>query len=222
MSERGIRHIRTAFYNPQVNGGVERMNQTLKNGIRAHLAEGFQFSEALLQTLLHYRVTQHTTTDSLPALLMLGHELPLLLDHLRVPAHLTSQGVQQEAAGQLHDRVSARQQTTKQRFDRSHRAKHPDFPILDWVFSLRNKRLTPFTLCDHAPLLSPSNPDSCGSNRTVDEKYGARNHHFICYVLFFIGGVGEHSPPEPAGKEEEGTIKTIKLHILNSPNLTLI
>ena len=45
---------RTAFYNPQVNGGVERMNPTLKNGIRAHLAEGFQFSAELLRTLLHY------------------------------------------------------------------------------------------------------------------------------------------------------------------------
>ena len=133
LSERGIRHIRTAFYNPQANGGVERMNQTLKNGIRAHLAEGFQFSAALLRTLLHYRAAKHTTTDSSPALLMLGRELSLPLDRLRVPAHLTSQGAQRETTDQLRDRVSARQQATKQRFDRSHRAKHPAFTILDWV-----------------------------------------------------------------------------------------
>ena len=92
LSEWRIRHIRTAFYNPQANGGVERMNPTLKNGIRAHLAEGFQFSAELLRTLLHYRATRHTTTDSSPALLMLGRELSLPLDRLRVPAHLTSQG----------------------------------------------------------------------------------------------------------------------------------
>ena len=109
------------------------MNQTLKNGIRAHLAEGFQFSAALLWTLLHYRAAKHTTTDSSPALLMLGRELSLPLDRLRVPAHLTSQGAQRETTDQLRDRVSARQQATKQRFDRSHRAKHPAFTILDWV-----------------------------------------------------------------------------------------
>ena len=109
------------------------MNQTLKNGIRAHLAEGFQFSAALLRTLLHYRAAKHTTTDSSPALLMLGRELSLPLDRLRVPAHLTSHGAQRETTDQLRDRVSARQQATKQRFDRSHRAKHPAFTILDWV-----------------------------------------------------------------------------------------
>ena len=92
LSEWRIRHIRTAFYNPQANGGVERMNKTLKNGIRGHIAEGFQFSAVLLRTLLHYRATRHTTTDSSPALLMLGRELSLPLDRLRVPAHLTSQG----------------------------------------------------------------------------------------------------------------------------------
>ena len=39
----------------------------------------------------------------------------------------------------------------------------------------------------------------------------------ILFVLSFIGGVGEHSPPEPAGEEEERTLATlamaIKLHI---------
>ena len=96
-----------AFYNPQANGGVERMNQTLKNGIRAHLAEGFQFSAALLRTLPHYRATRHSTTDSSPALLMLERELSLPLDCLHVPGHLASQGAQWETAGQLCDRVSA-------------------------------------------------------------------------------------------------------------------
>ena len=50
------------------------------------------------------------------------------------------------------------------------------------VSGLRNKPLTPFSLRDHAPILSPSNPDSCGSNWTVEEKYGARNHRCICLL----------------------------------------
>ncbi|XP_042560138.1 interferon-inducible GTPase 5-like [Clupea harengus] len=64
---------------------------------------------------------------------MLERDLSLPLDRLRVPAHLTSQGAQRETTDQLRDRVSARQQATKQRFDRSHRAKHPAFTIRDWT-----------------------------------------------------------------------------------------
>ncbi|KAI3364021.1 hypothetical protein L3Q82_010786 [Scortum barcoo] len=80
---RRIKHIRTALYHPQANGGVERFNQTLKNGLRAHLADGLPFPSALQSTLLHYRATPHATTGSSPALLMLGRELQLPLDRLR-------------------------------------------------------------------------------------------------------------------------------------------
>ena len=71
------------------------------------------------------------------------------------------------------------------------------------ISGLRHQPLTSFTLRDHALLLSPSNPDSCVSNRTAEEKYGARNI-FLFHVLYFIG-VGDDSPPEPAGEEEERT-----------------
>ena len=60
------------------------------------------------------------------------------------------------------------------------------------ISSLRNKPSTPFTLRDDAPLLSPSNPDSCGSSRTAEEKYGAvlykpfRDVHFHLDVHFLL------------------------------------
>lgn len=73
--KRGITHVRTALYHPQANGGVERFNQTLKNGLRAHLADNLPFPAALQNTLLHYRATPHATTGCSPALLMLGREL---------------------------------------------------------------------------------------------------------------------------------------------------
>ena len=92
LEEKGIRHIHTAFNNPAANGGVERLNQSLKNGNRAHLTQGCTFNTSLLQTLLHYHATPHATTGVSPASLMLGRELQLPLDRLRpaltqAPAH---------------------------------------------------------------------------------------------------------------------------------------
>ncbi|KAF7641975.1 hypothetical protein LDENG_00267010 [Lucifuga dentata] len=83
LKEKGIKHIHTALYHPAVNGKVEQLNQTLKNGIRAHLAEVLPFSSVLLSTLLHYRVTPYTTTGSSPASLMMGCELQLPLNRLQ-------------------------------------------------------------------------------------------------------------------------------------------
>ena len=125
LSSCGVKHIRTAFYNPQANGGVERLNQSLKNGIRAHLAEGLQFPAALRKTLMHYRAAQHSTTGCTPASLMLGRALPV---DSPAPAPRSGQTPEQRQA-----QVAARQQKTKQRYNRSHRVKRPTLAPLDWV-----------------------------------------------------------------------------------------
>lgn len=83
LSNKEIKHICVRLYHPQANGGVERFNQSLKNGIRVHLVQGYSFQMALNQTLLHYRASQHSTTQASPALLMLGREMELHLDRLR-------------------------------------------------------------------------------------------------------------------------------------------
>ena len=36
----------------------------------------------------------------------------------------------------------------------------------------------------------------------AEEKYGVKHHHFMCYVLYRIGEVGEDSLLVPAGEEE--------------------
>ncbi|KAJ8332645.1 hypothetical protein SKAU_G00424340 [Synaphobranchus kaupii] len=129
LAGKGIRHIRTAFYNPAANGRVERLNQSLKNGIRAHLAQGCTLTTSLLQTLLHYRATRHATTGVSPASLMLGRELQLPLDRLRpTPAPAPAHPVQ--AA------VAARQRWTKDRFDRARRVKPPAIAVSDWQNTL--------------------------------------------------------------------------------------
>ena len=135
VEDKGIRHVRTAFYHPEANGGVERLNQTLKNGIRAHLADGLPFLAALLSTLLHYRATPHSTTGSSPALLMMGRELRLPLDRLRPP------GVAAPAATpHQSNRIADRQRRMKQRFDKRRRVRPPPFTVLDWVRVRRPSR----------------------------------------------------------------------------------
>ena len=124
LSDRGIKHIRTAYYNPQANGGVERFNQSLKNGIRAHLAQGCTFQTALNQTLMHDRASQHITTGASPALLMLDREMELPLDRLK------AQGTAASATASIQARVKAsvnRHQHQMQRyFDQKHRVKSTD------------------------------------------------------------------------------------------------
>ena len=71
---------------------------------------------------------------------------------------------------------------------------------------LRNKPLTPFILRDDTLLLLLCNPDSCSSHRTAEEQDGARNHHFIFYVLSFIGVVDD-SLLEPAGHSSQAKRK---------------
>ena len=42
LRERGIKHIRTAYYNPQANGGVERFNQSVRHKVPAENAKTVQ------------------------------------------------------------------------------------------------------------------------------------------------------------------------------------
>lgn len=135
VERRGIKHIKTALYHPQANGGVERFNQTLKNGLRAHLADGLPFTAALQNTLLHYRATPHSTTGCSPALLMLGREIQLPLDRLRPP---------QQQAPALRpppgNRVAQQQHRMKQRYDRVRRVKRPALTVSNWVRIRRPNR----------------------------------------------------------------------------------
>ena len=78
----GIGHYKTALFCPQQNGGVERFNAVLKNGIRTHMAAGKNIDEAIRQTLLAYRSTAHAITGISPAELMVGRRLRMPLDSL--------------------------------------------------------------------------------------------------------------------------------------------
>lgn len=130
LCNKGIKHIRAALYHPQANGGVERFNQSLKNGIRAHLVQGYTFQTALNLTLMHYRASQHTTTQASPALLMLGREMELPLDRLRaqdLSAAANRTCVAAKAA------VTSNQRRMKDNFDNRHKVKESRITVMDWV-----------------------------------------------------------------------------------------
>ena len=136
LASRSVKHIQTAFYHPQANGGVERFNATLKNGIRAHLAQGCAFEEALNQTLLHYRASHHSTTLVSPAFLMLGRELGLPLHRLRAP----NSDFPMPSLARIRETVAARQQKTRERVDKKCRARPPSLQVSDWVRARRPQR----------------------------------------------------------------------------------
>ncbi len=130
LTVRSIKHIRTAVYHPESNGGVERLNKTLKNGIRACLEEGKIFSDALNKTLLTIRASKHSTTGVSPALLMIGRELKQPLDCLRAePAPACESPGLQKARAQ----VKGSQAGMKARFDATHRVQTPSLSPGVWV-----------------------------------------------------------------------------------------
>ncbi len=109
---------------------MERLNKTLKNGIRACLEEGKTFSDTLNQTPLTIRASKHNTTGVSPALLMIGRELKQPLDCLRAepgPA-CGSPGLQKARA-----QVKGSQARMKERFDATHRVQTPSLSAGDWV-----------------------------------------------------------------------------------------
>lgn len=71
MTSLAIKHTRVSLYSPQSNAVVERLNRSIKDGIRAGLADGCSFMTAVRQTLAAYRVTPHSTTGVSPASLFL-------------------------------------------------------------------------------------------------------------------------------------------------------
>uniref|UniRef100_A0A914UZW7 RNA-directed DNA polymerase n=1 Tax=Plectus sambesii TaxID=2011161 RepID=A0A914UZW7_9BILA len=69
-SQQGIRHIRSAPYQPQSNGQAERFVQTFKNAMLKSTGEGERKEDIrrrLLLFLQRYRITPHPSTDQAPA-----------------------------------------------------------------------------------------------------------------------------------------------------------
>jgi hypothetical protein len=125
----GIRHCRSALYSPQANAEVERFNRTLKNGLKAALAEGKSFMNGLRQTLAAYRTTPQSTTGVTPASLMLAFPVRTPLTMLAPALHQRQQLQHQTLA----NRVQRQQQKMALNHDSRRRAKQPAFSAGDYV-----------------------------------------------------------------------------------------
>ena len=88
----GVKYIRSAPYHPSSNGAVERFIQTFKKAIRAGGQEA-TFHQRLINFLLVYQMTPHTTTGVAPSVLFLQRDLRtrLHLLHSDVSEHVKSQ-----------------------------------------------------------------------------------------------------------------------------------
>ncbi len=128
-----------------------------------HLFQGWIFSRAIHHPLLHYRVTQHSTTGVSSAFLMLGCELHFPLDRL-------SPALAKGPLPRVRASVICQQRRMKQKFDLSARVKVPDIKATDWVRVRRPHRDNKLASYWSAPLqvthqLGPSTFLLCNGTR---------------------------------------------------------
>ena len=83
LSSNGIKHFKSAPYHLSTNGAVERGVQTLKNSLKKGKKEGHTSQYTLLNFLLFYRATPHSTTGKPPSELMLKRLLRIVLGLLK-------------------------------------------------------------------------------------------------------------------------------------------
>ena len=121
----GIEHRRTARYNPQANGGVERLNRVIKEGLSAQLTEGKTFIDALRTVLMTYRSTPHALTNVTPAELMLGRKLRYPLEALKPAKNARNT--------ELATAIEHRQKRVEKYTDRHRHSKESKLKPGDWV-----------------------------------------------------------------------------------------
>ena len=113
----GIEHRLSALYNPQCNGGVDRLNRVIKERLGAQLKEGKTFTDAVRTILQTYRSTPHALTRRTPAELMISRKLRFPLECLKPPqTHTPNITVLGESIKRKQERTKA--YTDKRRHSR--------------------------------------------------------------------------------------------------------
>ena len=84
LSLNNVKHIKSSPYHPATNGLAERFVQTLKQALKVSKCEEKSLQHRLANFLLQYRNARHASTETSPALLMIGRDLRSRL-HLLKP-----------------------------------------------------------------------------------------------------------------------------------------
>ncbi|XP_062512709.1 uncharacterized protein K02A2.6-like [Corticium candelabrum] len=133
----GVRHVTIPLYHPQGNAGVERLNQVIKQVLKAQLAGEKSMVDALRYILFHYRTTPHSVTGKSPAEQMVGRKLRQPLSQLLPPYWKEDSGAEstnrQIRNKEQARKVEQRQQQTKQYKDHRRRAQPSHFQPGTWV-----------------------------------------------------------------------------------------
>ena len=72
LKAHGIKHLRSALYDPQTNGQVERFNHFLKDTIKLVVETGSRPLTFVRERIWEYLITPHTTTGVSPFFLLKG------------------------------------------------------------------------------------------------------------------------------------------------------
>jgi hypothetical protein len=133
LADNGIRHSTAAFYAPQSNAEIERMNRVLKEGIATAMADGQPFLTGLRHTLAAYRSTSHAVTGVSPASLMLRFQFKTPLTALQAKQPKSSSSKLSTAASVIKRRVEFKQEAMAKRHDQKFHAAQPQFKAGEWI-----------------------------------------------------------------------------------------
>jgi len=154
MEKWKINHITTSLANPQANGQVERMNQTILKSLRRTLGSKKELWPDLLQlVLMDYRVTTQDTTGYSPSQLLFGRQMRLLIEmdfetresedwDKAIKKRITQLDLIEQNQVKASEKIKAKQQKMKERYDKGIKKKKT-FEIGDQVllYGPKNSKL---------------------------------------------------------------------------------
>jgi hypothetical protein len=100
----GVRHRRICPLHPQANGATERLNRCINKVVRAAIAEGRNWRNALDDWLAAYRTTPHSATGVPPVELLMGRRINDSIPSLKPsqPVHHNREALAQRHAKYTH------------------------------------------------------------------------------------------------------------------------
>lgn len=137
--ERGITIFHSVPYWPQQNGEVERQNKDILKRLRISQAAKTNWRQELVEYLIMYNSTPHTTTGKTPSELFFRRQFRDKIPTLCIPGQLFSDE-------EVRDKDRTQKEKGKQYSDRKRKARESDIQIGDKVYvknMTKDNKITP-------------------------------------------------------------------------------